>query len=213
MLLIRTSSHIWGRWYLPMFLFRDGILTLMNIDSFISLERFCSFPAHYAKVIKCGSMTCDVTVVMNWQGGFQMFFKPLSKWSSYLSYVLLITFQPVTFESVDYATLFCYVVFILKCHQFIFYGLSTHEMYLYAISLTYVLEALTQAFIVRYCNITSIDGFGVFVTVFGCSGSTCLQFHPVDGTCRILASWQNPLYVCLFLFKLIFVGKNVFGPV
>ena len=42
LLLIRTSSHIWGRWYLPMFLFRDGLLTLMNIDSLISLERFCS---------------------------------------------------------------------------------------------------------------------------------------------------------------------------
>ena len=39
MLLIRTSPHICGRWYLPMFLFRDGLLTLMNIDSLISLER------------------------------------------------------------------------------------------------------------------------------------------------------------------------------
>ena len=36
MLFIRTSSHTCGRWYLPMFLFRDGLLTLMNIDSFIS---------------------------------------------------------------------------------------------------------------------------------------------------------------------------------
>ena len=42
MLLIRTSSHTYGRWYLPIFLFRDGLLTLMNIDSFINLERFCS---------------------------------------------------------------------------------------------------------------------------------------------------------------------------
>ena len=42
MLLIRTSSHTCGRWYLPMFLLRDGLLTLMNIDSSISLERFCS---------------------------------------------------------------------------------------------------------------------------------------------------------------------------
>ena len=42
MLLIRTSSHTCGRWYLPMFLLRDGLLTLMNIDSFISLERLCS---------------------------------------------------------------------------------------------------------------------------------------------------------------------------
>ena len=42
LLLTRTSSHMWGRWYLPMFLFRDGLLTLINIDSLISLERFCS---------------------------------------------------------------------------------------------------------------------------------------------------------------------------
>ena len=42
LLLLRTSSHIWGRWYLPMFLFRDGPLTLMHVDSLISLERFCS---------------------------------------------------------------------------------------------------------------------------------------------------------------------------
>ena len=42
MLFIGTSSHTCGRWYLPMFLFKDGLLTLMNIDSFISLERFFS---------------------------------------------------------------------------------------------------------------------------------------------------------------------------
>ena len=40
--LIRTSSHTWGRWYLPMFLLRDGLLTLIYIDSLISLERPCS---------------------------------------------------------------------------------------------------------------------------------------------------------------------------
>ena len=38
----RTSSHIWGRWYLPMFLFRDGLLTLMYRASFMALMRFCS---------------------------------------------------------------------------------------------------------------------------------------------------------------------------
>ena len=35
-MLNKTSSHMWGRWYLPMFLFRDGLLTLMYIDSFQS---------------------------------------------------------------------------------------------------------------------------------------------------------------------------------
>ena len=42
LLLLRTSSHMWGRWYLPIFLFRDGPLTLMYMDSLISLERFRS---------------------------------------------------------------------------------------------------------------------------------------------------------------------------
>ena len=38
----RTSSHMWGRWYLPMFLFRDGLLTFMYRASFMALMRFCS---------------------------------------------------------------------------------------------------------------------------------------------------------------------------
>ena len=41
-MLNRTSSHICGRWYLPMFLFRDGLLTLMYRTSFIALLRFWS---------------------------------------------------------------------------------------------------------------------------------------------------------------------------
>ena len=41
-LLHRTSSHIWDRWYLPMFLFRDGLLTLMYRASFMVLIRFWS---------------------------------------------------------------------------------------------------------------------------------------------------------------------------
>ena len=40
--LCRISSHIWSRWYLPMFLFRDGSLTLMNRASLIALVRFWS---------------------------------------------------------------------------------------------------------------------------------------------------------------------------
>ena len=38
----RTSSHTCGRWYLPMFLLRDGSLTLMYRASFIILIRFWS---------------------------------------------------------------------------------------------------------------------------------------------------------------------------
>ena len=38
--LSRTSSQMWGRWYLPMFLSSDGLLTLMYSASLIALLRF-----------------------------------------------------------------------------------------------------------------------------------------------------------------------------
>ena len=38
----RTSSQICGRWYLPMFLFRDGLLTLIYRASLMVLLRFWS---------------------------------------------------------------------------------------------------------------------------------------------------------------------------
>ena len=37
-----TSSHMCGRWNLPTFLFRDGLLTLINKASLIALFRFWS---------------------------------------------------------------------------------------------------------------------------------------------------------------------------
>ena len=40
--LYRTSSHMWGRLYLPIFLFRDGLLTLIYRASLMALMRFCS---------------------------------------------------------------------------------------------------------------------------------------------------------------------------
>ena len=39
--LSRDLSHIWGTLNLPMFLFNVGLLTLMNMDSLISLAKLC----------------------------------------------------------------------------------------------------------------------------------------------------------------------------
>ena len=39
-------------------------------------------------------------------GGFEMFLKPLSKCSSCLTNVFMVTFQPVTLVSLDNTTLF-----------------------------------------------------------------------------------------------------------
>ena len=40
--LIKTLSHIWGKLNLPTLLFRVGLLTLMNMDSLIYLDKWCS---------------------------------------------------------------------------------------------------------------------------------------------------------------------------
>ena len=190
MLLIRTSSHMWGRWYLPMFLFRDGLLTLMNIDYLINLERFCS---SLPTMLKLSSVVVwPVVLLWSWigEGSFRCSLN-LSKCSSSLSCVLLITFQPVTFESIYFATLFCYVVFIFWCHPFIFYGFSTLEVYLDAISFANVLEALTKSFIVRYSYVTFADGFAVFFYYFWLFleylSSVLSCWWPMQDICR----WQR----------------------
>ena len=70
--------------------------------------------------------------------------------------------KPITFEPIDYATLFCYVVFILWSHQFIFQGLSTLKVYLNAILSANVFETLTKSLVVWNCDISSV---GVITSV------------------------------------------------
>ena len=83
------------------------------------------FPVHHCEVVNSGWMTWDVTMVKYRGGGFQMFLEPLSKCSSCLSYIFMITFQPVTFISVDNTTLFGDMVLIFRCHQFILYPINS----------------------------------------------------------------------------------------
>ena len=109
-----------------------------------------------------------------------MFLKPLSKCSSCLPYVLLITFQPVTSLSVNYTTFLGNVIFIFGCHKLIFDGFSTFKMNFYAISFADILEGFTQS-IVLYSNVAFAYGPIVLIVVFIVSWSTCLGFHSVDG--------------------------------
>ena len=62
----RTLSHIWWKLYLPTFLLSVGLLTLMNIDSFIVLARpWSSLPM----ILKLsGVVLCPVWVLCMWMG-------------------------------------------------------------------------------------------------------------------------------------------------
>ena len=147
-------------------------------------------PTYYAEIFKWGSMTCGVTVVIYGGGGLQMFFVPLSKCSWCFSNILLISFQPITFEPINYATLFCYVVFIFWCHQFIFQGLSTLKMHLNAMLLPMFLKPslspLLYGTVMEILLVLLLLLFWLFISIG--FWSIVLYIHPLYGPWGILAS-------------------------
>ena len=80
-----------GRWYLPMFLLRDGSLTLIYRASLMVLMRFWLSP-YYFKIFYVDVMTSGVMMVIYGGWGLLVFFEPLSKISGGFPYILLIHF-------------------------------------------------------------------------------------------------------------------------
>ena len=148
-MLNRTSSHIWVRWYLPMFLLRDGLLTYLYSLFYLSHEVLV-IPLHYNEIFQCSGMTCDVIIVIYWGRGFKMFPEPLPKCFWWFSNILLITFHSVTLLSIDDTTCFGYVIFIFRCHLEVFDGFSSLKVHLYPTFSAYNFNAFTQAFWIRY---------------------------------------------------------------
>ena len=113
----RTSSHMCGRWYLPLFLFRDGLLTLMYRASFMALMRFWS---SLPTILK-SSILMLWPVMLRWSNmGEEAFWCSLNlspKCSWGLSYIFLITIHPTTFVTVDDPTLLQHRIFVLWGHH------------------------------------------------------------------------------------------------
>ena len=57
MFFCNTSSHMCGRWYLPMFLLRDRSLTLMNRAFFNCSGKVLVLPSNYAEVVDISFVT------------------------------------------------------------------------------------------------------------------------------------------------------------
>ena len=93
-MLSRTSSQICGRWYLPIFPFRDGLLTFICKASLMVLMKFWSSLPNREK------MSRGVNMVMYRGRVLKIFLKSLFEISCWLSYIFLITIYPVTFISV-----------------------------------------------------------------------------------------------------------------
>ena len=147
----RTSSQICGRWYLPIFLFRDGLFTLMYRASLMSLIRFGPLSPVW-KIVNSNRVTRDVNMVMYRGRHLEMFFKPLFKISCSLTYVFMTTIHPVTFISVYDPTSFKDWIFILRAHKKVVDGMTSFQMYFNPIFFESSLEALTQPLVVRNHN-------------------------------------------------------------
>ena len=64
-MLIKTLSHIWGKLNLLTLLFRVGLLTLINMDSLIYLDKWCPSPPYYFEVIVVNGVVGLIIVMMN----------------------------------------------------------------------------------------------------------------------------------------------------
>ena len=130
---------MWGRWYLPMFLLRDGLLTLMYNASFITLLRFWSSIPTMQKF----SM---VKMVIYWGGCLQVFFEPLSKcpWG-----LFLVTFHPVIFVSMYDSTFLLDGILMLGSHQEVLYGIAFFKVDLHSMFTACFLYALTNSFLMN----------------------------------------------------------------
>ena len=118
-----TSSHMCGRWYLHMFLFRDGLLTLIY-SFFDGSHEVLVLPPNYTEIIYGDIVTRSVIMVLYWGRGLQMFFEPLCRCSFWFSNIVFITLPSVTFVSIYDPTLFQDRIFILWSHKEVFDGKS-----------------------------------------------------------------------------------------
>ena len=165
-------------------------------------------PTHYAKIFKWGSMTCGVAVVIYGGGGLQMLLVSLSKCFWCFTNALLITFQPITFESVNHTTLFGYVVFIFWCHQFIFQVLPLLKctcmpyfcQYFWSFHLVPCCMELWWNFC--WCSCFCCFGCCFFVFVEYCFLTSSFWWPMVD-ICRLIR-----LYLCVLILLLIVLGLS-----
>ena len=152
-MLSRTSSQICGRWYLPMFLLRDGLLALIYRASFMVLKRFWSSLPSMVKLsivtswpemlwwsyMEDGALRCSFNLSSKFLADSPIY----SSSQSTLSHLYL------------YMTPLFFVdrVFVLWGHEVVFDGLATFQVHINPILLANVFVALTESLMVWDHNV------------------------------------------------------------
>ena len=150
-MLNRTSSHMWDRWYLPIFLFRNGFLTCMYIDSFISLMKFQS------SLLTILNFSRVRPVVLKWsyigEGAFRCSLK--------LSLNVLEDSAMYSSSHSTLSHLYLYMMplfigiwsFVFGCHQEVFDGSTHFKVYMYAMFLGHFFIFSLRPFVYGTTNV------------------------------------------------------------
>ena len=110
------------------------------------------------------SFTTNILMSENWRWCIQMLCKFFTKFTYWLSYILLITVNPSTTVAVNKTVLIGHATFILWWHQDVLECLSSLEMYSYTMLSTYILYTVKYALYIWSHNVAFLG------KVFGCRG-------------------------------------------
>ena len=124
------SSNVCGSWHLPIFLFRDGSLTLLRIESLMHLVIVLVLSAHNTEVVNGSVMTSGVVMVTDRWGGLHIFFESFYKCSAWLHNIFLLIVHPATCVSIYHPTSLDDGVSVLGVHLEVLDGASSPEVYL-----------------------------------------------------------------------------------
>ena len=193
-MLSRTSSQICGRWYLPMFLLRDGLLALINKASFMVLVRFWSSLPSMEKL----SIVTSWPEVLWWSymgdGALRCSFNLSSK---FLADSPIYSSSQSTLSHLNlYMTPLFFVdwVFVFWWYKVVFDGLTTFQVNINPILLANVFIALTESLMVWNHNVrfwangTTGTSLIVVVAFLLCLSGCSSQFDSVDGPVWIITS-------------------------
>ena len=188
--LAKTPSHIWGRLCLPMFLFRQGLWTLMYVDSLTVLTKPCSSLAYMLKL----SIMIRWPVVVWWLCIGEVAFSC----SFYLSLNVLSDFSMYFSSHSTLSHLYqcaLYVLFVLWWCNYVLDCSIAPEMHADTILTTYTFDVFTEALYICYDYVSLVCGVLVVVLcVVGFVLLKILVFHPGYGPWWVLVMYSESCF-------------------
>ena len=221
--LIKTLSNKWGKLNLTTLLFKVGLLTLINMDSLICLDRWCpSLPIILKFLWLMGWL---VWLLWGWigEGSFRCSVYLSPKVLEVFLYVLIITPKVPTLIPIDGITLVDHRVFVLGGDQEVFDGAATFEVSLDAIPSTDLFDTFTKTLCVGYDNMALTLNFSsgsrgtcgtlVISSIICLTGRLTEPFlHLVQSPFGVFTLGESFPEVLLFYFEELRITAHNFGP-